>query len=213
MAVSRFERPELASRWTPRRPCRSDRVPRPTPRGSRIRHHPYIRLALNGSFSALWVGQVISLFGDRVNQLALLDFVFEITKSPTAVALMFVVSTLPNLLFSPVAGTLVDRWDQKQVLVVSDILRAALVLLVPVAVLINIWLAYLIVFLITTVSIFFRPARIAILPRIVDDSDLLPANSAMWVGETIADVVNYPIAGLFVLFLAASCRWPSGSTP
>ena len=96
-----------------------------------IRRHPYIRLALNGSFSALWVGQVISLFGDRVNQLALIAFVFEITDSPTAVALTFLVSTIPNLIFSPVAGTLVDRWDQKQVLVVSDLLRAALVLLVP----------------------------------------------------------------------------------
>ena len=105
---------------------------------------------------------------------------------------MFVAGSLPNLLFSPVAGALVDRWDQKQVLVVSDILRAALVLLVPVTISINVWLAYVIVFLITTVSIFFRPARIAILPRLVDDADLLPANSAMWVGETIADVVELP---------------------
>ena len=169
-----------------------------------IRQHPYIRLALNGSFSALWVGQVISLFGDRVNQLALIAFVFELTDLPTAVALTFLVSTIPNLIFSPVAGTLVDRWDQKQVLVVSDLLRAALVLLVPVAVLINVWLAYPLVFAITTVSIFFRPARVAILPRIVDERDLLSANSAMWVGETIADVINYPIAGLFVVFLASS---------
>jgi MFS family permease len=115
-----------------------------------------------------------------------------------------VAGSLPNLLFSPIAGALVDRWDQKQVLVVSDILRAALVLLVPVAIAVNIWLAYVLVFLITTVSIFFRPARIAILPRIVDETDLLPANSAMWVGETIADVVNYPLAGLFVLFLGGS---------
>ena len=178
-------------------------APRPT-RLEGIRQHPYIRLALNGSFSALWVGQVISLFGDRVNQLALIAFVFELTDSPTAVALTFLVSTIPNLIFSPVAGTLVDRWDQKQVLVVSDLLRAALVLLVPVAVLINVWLAYPLVFAITTVSIFFRPARVAILPRIVDERDLLSANSAMWVGETIADVINYPIAGLFVVFLASS---------
>jgi MFS family permease len=170
----------------------------------RVRRHPYVRLALNGSFSALWVGQLISMFGDRVNQLALLYFVYASTKSPMQVALVFVAGSLPNLLFSPVAGALVDRWDQKQVLVVSDILRAALVLLVPVAISVNVWLAYVIVFLITTVSIFFRPARIAILPRIVDDTDLLPANSAMWVGETVADVVNYPLAGLFVLFLGSS---------
>ncbi|HEX5828600.1 MAG TPA: MFS transporter [Candidatus Limnocylindrales bacterium] len=171
---------------------------------ARVRRHPYVRLALNGSFSALWFGQLISLFGDRVNQIALLYFVYQTTNSPLQVALTFVASNLPNLLFSPVAGALVDRWDQKQVLVVSDILRAALVLLVPVAIYINVWLAYPLVFLITTVSLFFRPARISILPRIVAERDLLSANSAMWVGDTIADVVNYPLAGIFVLFLGSS---------
>ena len=128
----------------------------------------------------------------------------EVTKSPIAVALTFFTAMIPNLLFSPIAGTFVDRWDQKQVLIVSDILRAAFVLLIPVAILINVWLAYPLVFLITTVSIFFRPARAAVLPRLVPEDDLLPANSAMWVGETLADVLLYPLAGLFVVFLQAS---------
>ena len=163
-----------------------------------------MRLALNPSFSALWTGQIISLFGDRVNQIALAAFVYEVTDSPLAVALTFFVGMVPNLILSPIAGAYVDRWDQKQVLVVSDILRAAAVMLVPVAILYNVWLAYPLVFVITTISIFFRPARQAILPRIVPEEDLLAANSAMWVGETLADVINYPIAGLFVVFLQSS---------
>jgi MFS family permease len=181
-------------------------IPRARPGlGVRVRRHPYVRLALNGSFSALWAGQVISLFGDKVNQLALGAFVFEVTgRNAFALALTFLVATLPNLVISPIAGVFVDRWDNKQVLVVSDILRAALTLMVPVAVLIDVWLAYPLVFLITTVSIFFRPARIAILPRIVAEEDLLSANSAMWVGETFGEVINYPLAGLFVVFLAGS---------
>jgi DHA3 family macrolide efflux protein-like MFS transporter len=177
----------------------------PRPRlPERFREHPYVRLALNPSFSALWTGQVISLFGDRVNQIALAAFVYEATNSPFAVALTFFAGTVPNLILSPIAGAYVDRWEHKQVLVVSDILRAAAVLLLPVAVLLNVWLAYPLVFLITTISIFFRPARQAILPRVVPEDDLLPANSAMWVGETLADVINYPLAGLFVVFLQSS---------
>ncbi len=172
--------------------------------GRRLRNHPYVRLALNGSFSALWVGQVISLFGDRVNQIALGAFVYEQTRSPLAVALTFFSGTIPNLVFSPLAGAFVDRWDQKRVMVFSDLIRAALVTVVPAAILVNVWLAYPLVFVITTVSIFFRPARAAALPRIVPAEDLLAANSAMWVGETLADVVNYPLAGLFVVFLASS---------
>ena len=180
-------------------------LPRPRIRiPERFREHPYTRLAVNPSFSALWAGQVISLFGDRVNQIALAAFVYETTDSPFAVALTFFAGMVPNLILSPIAGAYVDRWEHKEVLVVSDVLRAACVLLLPVAILINVWLAYPIVFLITTISIFFRPARQAILPRVVPEEDLLPANSAMWVGETLADVVNYPLAGLFVVFLAAS---------
>jgi len=171
---------------------------------TRARNHPYVHLALNSTFSALWVGQLISLFGDRVNQIALSAFVYEVTNSPFALALTFLVGTIPNLLFSPVAGAFVDRWDQKQVLVASDILRAAFVLLIPVAVLINVWLAYPLVFATTTVSIFFRPARSAVLPRIVGEDDLLAANSAMWVGETLAEIPSYALAGIFVVFLSAS---------
>ena len=197
--------PEAGAEALPAAPATAVARPRRRPLLVRARRHPYVRLALNGSFSALWMGQVVSLFGDRVHQIALLALVYNQTEgSALAVALAFIASTLPNLIFSPVAGALVDRWDQKQVLVVSDILRASLVLLVLPAIIINVWLAYPIVFLITTVSIFFRPARISILPRIVKEHDLLPANSAMWVGETLADVVNYPLAGLFVLFLADS---------
>jgi len=57
------------------------------------------------------------------------------------------------------------------------------------------------VFLVTSISIFFRPARVAILPRIVRRDDLLVANSALWTGETLADVIGYPLAGIFVAFL------------
>jgi MFS family permease len=166
------------------------------------RRHPYVRLALNGSFSALWAGQLISLFGDRVHQVALAFLVLGLTNnSPIALGAVFFAATLPNLLFSPIAGTFVDRWDQREVMVVSDLLRAALVLLIPIAAITNLLLVYPLAFLITTVSIFFRPARVAVLPRIVRDDELLTANSALWIGETLADIVGYPLAGLFVWFL------------
>ena len=170
----------------------------------RIRRHPFVRLALNSSFSALWAGQLISLFGDRIHQIALAFLVFALTNSPVAVAFVFVFASLPNLFLSPIAGTFVDRWDQKDVMVVSDLLRAAIILIIPIAAVTNIFLVYPLIFAVTSVSIFFRPARIAALPRIVREDELLTANSAMWVGETIADVVGYPLAAVFVGFLGPS---------
>ena len=168
---------------------------------ARARRHPYVRLALNGSFSALWAGQLISLFGDRIHQIALAYFVLDSTDNVIAVAAVFICATLPNLLFGPIAGTFVDRWDHREVLIVSDLLRAALVLLLPVAAFTNLLLVYPLTFVITTISIFFRPARVAILPRVVREDELLAANSALWFGETAADIIGYPLAGLFVAFL------------
>jgi len=169
----------------------------------RVRRHPYVRLALDGSFTALWTGQLVSALGDRIHQVALAFVVFEATDSAIAVGAVFLVATLPNLLFGPIAGGLVDRWDHREVMIVSDLLRAGLVLLIPLAAVTNLALAYPIVFLVTTVSIFFRPAKGAILPRIVAQDDLIPANSAIWVGETFADIFGYVIAGLFVALLGS----------
>ena len=168
----------------------------------RLRRHPYVRLALNGSFSALWVGQLISLFGDRIHQFALAALVLATTGSTVAAGLSFFFAALPNLFLSPLAGTFVDRWDRKEVLIVSDILRAAVVLLIPVAVIVNVLLVYPMIFVVTSISLFFRPARVAILPQLVEEDELVTANSALWVGETIADVLSFPIAGLFVVLLA-----------
>lgn len=166
---------------------------------ARVRRHPYVRLALNGSYSSLWAGQLISLFGDRIHQVALAAAVLITTGSVLASSLVFVAAFIPNLIFSPIAGTFVDRWDHKEVLIVSDLLRAATVLLIPMAIVTNVILVYPFVFLLTTISIFFRPARVAILPRIVREDELVTANSGLWIGETMADVIGFPLAGLFVV--------------
>ncbi len=166
--------------------------------------NPYLRLALNADFSALWLGQLVSLFGDRVHQIALGVLVYQATGSALGVGLVFLSATVPNLLVGPIAGTFVDRWGAKQVMIGSDLLRAGLVLLLPLAVAANVVYAYPLVFAITAVSMFFRPARFVVIPRVVGRDELQPANSASWVAESLADIVGYPLAGLFVAFLAAN---------
>jgi predicted MFS family arabinose efflux permease len=180
-------------------------LPRPAPPiAERVRQHPYARLALNSSFAALWTGQIISLFGDRLHQVALAVLVLVTTGSALAAGVVFMAATLPNLVFGPFAGTFVDRWEHKEVMIVSDLLRAAVVLVIPIAVNIHIGLVYPLVFLVTTISIFFRPARVAIVPRMVDEEDLMTANSSLWVAETSADVIGYPLAAVFVTALGTA---------
>jgi hypothetical protein len=173
----------------------------PTTLADRARLNPYGRLALNGPFATLWTGGLFSLFGDRVNQAVLGIFVLQQTSSWIAVSLVYFAATVPNLIFGPLAGTFVDRANQKQVMVLSDFLRAGIVFLLPLAAVTNTLLAYPLVFLVTSISIFFRPARESVIPRIVPAAELMTANSATWMAETLADIVGYGLAGLLLLVL------------
>jgi MFS family permease len=180
-------------------------IPLPPPTiGERIAGHPYVRLARDGRFSTFWLASIVSLFGDRLHQIALGVMVFAITGSALQTGLVFLAATLPNLVLGPIAGTFVDRWDQRRLMIASDLVRAGLVLLIPFVVEVGVWLIYPVVFAVTTVSLFFRPAKAAVVPRIVSRSDLMPANGALLSGEALADIAGYPLAGVFVAFLGTN---------
>jgi DHA3 family macrolide efflux protein-like MFS transporter len=177
---------------------------RPANLADRARMSPYGRLALNGPFATLWTGGLLSLFGDRVNQAVLAIFIYQQSHSAITTSLVFFTATVPNLVFGSFAGTFVDRVNQKRVLIVSDLLRAGIVFMLPLAAVTNILLVYPVVFLVTTVSIFFRPARESVIPRIVPGDDLMAANSATWMAEALADSVGYGLAGLLILMLGTN---------
>jgi DHA3 family macrolide efflux protein-like MFS transporter len=177
---------------------------RPSKIADRARRNAYGRLALNQPFATLWTGGLLSLFGDRVNQTVLAIFIYQQTNSLIATSFVFFAATVPNLVFGSLAGTFVDRVNQKSVLILSDILRAGIVFVLPIAAVTNTLLVFPVVFLVTTVSIFFRPAREAVIPRIVPNDDLMAANSATWLAETLADIVGYALAGLLVLVLGSN---------
>jgi MFS family permease len=178
--------------------------------------HPYVRLATNGPFSAMWLAQVISSLGDRVHQIALVFLVARATNgSPLALGLVFAAMTIPTSLVGPLAGALVDRWNRKWVMVGSDLVRAGLVFAIPIVSGLHISLVVGLVFLIAVASSFFRPARAAALPQVVPDEDLLTANSAMWVADTVSDLAGYGLGGLFVAFLGSALSlafWIDGAS-
>ena len=178
----------------------------PLPFGARVRGHPYVRLALDARFAAYWLAQTISLFGDRLHQVALAVLVYAVTNSPLATGMVFLAATLPNILLGPIAGTFVDRWEHKRVMIASDLIRAVIVIAIPFAAQMDVLYVYPLVFIVTAVSLFFRPAKVALLPRIVAEDDVMAANSATWTADTLADIIGFPIAGLFVAFLGPAAH-------
>lgn len=163
---------------------------------------PYLRLATNRNYALLWSGQLVSLMGDRIHQIAL-GFLVATRGTPLDVGFTFAAIAIPNVIFGPWAGALADRWDRRRTMIGSDLIRAVLVLLVPLAFNVSITLVYLVAFLVATVGLVFRPSKDALVPQIVDRDDLIAANSATSVTETLADLVGYPLAGLMVAALAS----------
>jgi MFS family permease len=163
---------------------------------------PYLRLFTNRNYALLWCGQLISLMGDRIHQVAL-GFLVATRGTPLDVGFTFAAIAIPNVIFGPWAGALADRWDRRRTMIAADLIRAVLVLLILPAFNVNIVLVYVVAFAVATVSLLFRPSKDALIPQIVDRRDLLPANSATSVTETLADLVGYPLAGLMVAALAS----------
>ncbi len=166
------------------------------------RQSPYLRLFLNRNFSLLWTGQLVSLLGDRIHIIALGALVAT-RGSAEEVGLTFAAGAVPSVILGPLAGVLVDRWDRRRTMIACDLVRAVLVLAMPFAFEIHIGLVYASAFAVASVTLLFRPAKTTVVPSIVNDRDLVAANSAMSVPETAADLIGYPIAGLIVTALAA----------
>jgi DHA3 family macrolide efflux protein-like MFS transporter len=162
---------------------------------------PYLALVRNRNFSLLWVGQLVSFFGDRVHQVALGVLVLQ-RASPLDVGIVFAATAVPNVFLGPLAGALVDRWDRRTTMIACDIVRAGLVLLVPLVINVHVALVYVIALAVATVGLLFRPAKTAIVPLIVDEERLVTANSASSINETLADLLGYPVAAAIVAGLA-----------
>jgi MFS family permease len=71
-------------------------------------------------FIIVWIGQIISIMASGMSGFGLSIWMFEQTKSATAMGLMQVFYILPFLLLSPIAGVMVDRYNRKLMMMVSD---------------------------------------------------------------------------------------------
>ncbi len=135
-----------------------------------------LRRVFRGDFSKLWVGQLISNFGDNFFYIGLMaTILYRMKLGAEYLGLLMVMMAVPTLVFGPIAGSYVDRWNRKHVMIVADILRGMIVLsLVFYA---ELWYIYGSIFMLAVVSRFFYPAQTAIIPDIVDKDVLMSANS------------------------------------
>ena len=134
----------------------------------------------NRNFFLLWIGQIISQFGDRLNQMALIALIYaRAPGSSIQLAKTFSFTIIPVFLVGPFASSYVDRWDRRRTMIFCDLLRFALVIFIALFLvrLQSLWPIYLVIFLSFSASRFFVPAKLAIIPDLVSSEKLLLANS------------------------------------
>ena len=154
----------------------------------------------NKNFLFLWLGQVISNFGDRLNQMALVALVYQRNPgSEIALAKLISFTIIPVFVIGPIAGAWVDRLNRRNTMMISDILRGVLVLSIPLFIKANqILLVYLAIFLTFSISRFFIPSKMALIPELVPKDKLLVANTLNDTTHMIGNVVGLVVAGVIV---------------
>src|SRR5439155_26733981 len=120
------------------------------------------RLLRATGFRRLLIGQAVSGLGDWVATLAFIALAYELTGSQTAVAVVLVIRLVPPIFAAPVGGLLADRMDRRLVMVSCDLVRGALICVVP---FVGIGLLYVVAFVHECISLLFLPARDASVPE------------------------------------------------
>jgi MFS family permease len=154
-------------------------------------------LRSNRSFRQLWLGQVVSQLGDWFDTIAVYTIVLNLTGSGRAVGLVLVARFLPTFFIGPLSGVVADRFSRRSIMIISDLMRAAVVLgFLFVRRPDQLWLVYVLTVFQLAFSAFFEPAKTAAIPSIVSEQELIPANAIASVTWSVMLTLGAAIGGL-----------------
>lgn len=160
---------------------------------------PIGRLLKTTDFRRLLGAQAVSGVGDWMATVALMALVFDITGSAVAVGGMLAIRLGPGAIAGPLAAQAARRWDRRKTLLAMDLIRAGVVVAIPLVR--NVGWVLVWVFVLESATLIYLPARDALIPDLVEKEDLRLANG-MVLG---AQYGGLPVgAGLFALFAAVA---------
>ncbi len=156
------------------------------------------RLLGRPGYRRLWLARTISQVGDVAQFTTLALLLFSLTGSGLGVSGAVLAEILPVLLLAPLAGSLVDRLPRVPVMVSADLIRVLL------AAALAVWhdhvlVAYGVAFGLSAGQVFFSPAAQSLLPAVVEDDELVAANSGIWSAAVLAQVMVAPVAALLAV--------------
>lgn len=156
-------------------------------------------LKQNPRFRTLWIAQLISTAGDWFNSVAVLGLVLQLTGSGLGASFVLLASTVPMFFLIPIAGPVVDRFDRRMLMILTNLFSAVVALLfLLVKTEDMVWLLYVANILLVGSASFFNPASSASIPNIVTRGELFSANAlggSAWgimlmVGSALGGIVS-----------------------
>jgi predicted MFS family arabinose efflux permease len=158
-------------------------------------------------FRRLWAAQSVSDFGARITREGLpMMAVITLAASPSQLGLLAAMASGAALLVGLSAGGFVDRSQRRHILIGADLVRAAVLVTVPIAAflhLLTIWQVYAAAALVASASVLFSIADHAYLPGLVHRADITDANAKISATESVAELGGPALAGLLFQWLTA----------
>ncbi len=155
-------------------------------------------------FILIALGQLVSVVGSTLSGFALGVWVYERTGAATPFSFIVIASTLPNILISPLAGVLVDRWDRRRTIMLAEFGLSLTILaqyLLLQADRLELWLIYLSAAVSAAILAFLRPAYAALTPLLVSKKQLGRANGIFQLTQAVGPLIGPVSAGLLVRLL------------
>jgi MFS family permease len=157
----------------------------------------YLKVLRNKNFLKLWGSQILSQVALNMLNFILVLKIYDRTQSTIAVSLVLIFYALPAIILGPFSGTLVDLWNKRRILMLTNALQGIIVLLyMPVKEII--WPLYGIIFLYSFVNQFYIPGEAATLPGVVEKGNLPAANSIFLFSIYGSFIGGYGLAGPIV---------------
>ncbi len=158
-------------------------------------------------FMRLWSAQIGSAFGSRITRTVLpIIAILLIDADPNEIAILSALSFAPGLIVAFFAGGFIDRNQKRPLLIVTDLVRAALIFSIPLATFfgsITMMQLYIVAALVGAATALFQIADNAYLPRLVEKDQLVEANSKLEATDAVAEAAGPGIAGLLVSLVTA----------
>ncbi|MFK7843917.1 MAG: MFS transporter [Rhodothermales bacterium] len=162
-------------------------------------------ISTNVNFRRLWIGTIVSQLGDWFNTIALYSLVASLTGSPLAMGAVFLFKLLPWALVSPLAGVIVDRYNRRKIMIISDLLRAVVVLgFIFIDSKEQVGLVYVLITLQVVLGAVFLPSKSASIPNITSKRELLTANALSAATWSVMLAMGAGLGGIATQYLGVN---------